>query len=153
MNRGCDDGCRDRERQSNTKRAVQKSSERGARTEQDKQVVTEHGRRQYEWEGDERVDQIASGKVFAGQQPRESRTRHQRDQRGGGRNREGKPDGEPVDHRSRSWMPGAQASRLLTHESVRPIRAGETPALAGVAHSLSDLLRFVRLWLTIDGTI
>jgi len=50
-------------------------------------------------------------------------------------------------------MPGAQASRLLTHESVRQIPAGETPALPGLAHSLSDLLRFVRLWLTIDGTI
>src|SRR6185369_3349497 len=90
----------DGERQTNTKCAIEKRAERGTRTKQDQQVVTKHGWRQHERECDERVDQVAAGKTFAREQPRETRARNERDQRRSDGHSEGKPDGEPVDHRS-----------------------------------------------------
>jgi hypothetical protein len=50
-------------------------------------------------------------------------------------------------------MLGAQASRLQTHESVRLKPCTREACAPSLPDSLSDLLRFVRLWLTIDGAI
>lgn len=100
MNRSGDNRGGDCERQAYAEVAIEKTSDWGTVAKQHQQVITEHRRRQDEWQRNERVDQVASRKTFTCEQPRECGAGNQRDEGGGSGHSEGKPDGEPVDHRS-----------------------------------------------------
>src|SRR5947209_6034285 len=82
VNRRRNDSRRDGEGQAYAEISVEKAAEVGSRAEQYEQVVAKHCRRKNERQRDQSVNNIASRKTLSRENPCQTRTCHERNQRG-----------------------------------------------------------------------